>query len=109
MRYAIAVERDQVAAHFGRCERYELADIEGDQVVARQALANPGHEPGFLPRYLKEHGVQVVVCGGAGPRAVDLLAQLGVGISTGVSGGVDQVIAAIANGELISGESTCEH
>jgi len=109
VRYAIAVDGDQVAAHFGRCERYELADIEDDRVQGRTALANPGHEPGFLPRYLKEHGAQVVVCGGAGPRAVNLLAQLGVGMYVGVEGTVDETIAAICSGELIGGDSTCEH
>ena len=109
MRYAIALEDGQVSGHFGRCEGYEIVDIEDDQVVARGALSNPGHQPGLLPRYLKEHGVQVVVCGGAGPRAVSLLAELGVGIYMGVTGTADEVIEAICRGELIGGDNTCEH
>ena len=109
MRYAIAVDGDQVAPHFGRCERYELVDIEGEQVVARSEMDCPGQEPGLLPRLLKEHGAQVVVCGGMGPRAVDLLAKSGVGVFMGVSGTLDVVVGAIINGELIGGDSTCEH
>ena len=109
MRYAIAADADQVSPHFGRCERYELVDVDDGQVVARGALANPGHEPGLLPRLLKESGVQVLVCGGAGPRAVNLLAELGIGMFAGVSGNVEDAVAAILRGELIGGESTCEH
>lgn len=109
MRYAIATDADQVAPHFGRCERYEFVDIENRQVVARAQAPCPEHEPGVVPHFLKQHGAQVVVCGGAGPRAVDLLAELGVGMFMGVSGGLDAVIEAIRSGELIGGDSTCEH
>ncbi len=109
MRYAIAADGESVAPHFGRCERYEMLDIEGDQIVGREQVATPDHEPGVVPAFLKEHGAQVVVCGGAGPRAIDLLAQLGIGMFMGVSGSLDEVIGAILRSELVGGDSSCEH
>jgi len=109
MRYAIAADGDQVAPHFGRCERYVMVDITGGAEVAREDLLNPGHEPGLLPRLLNEEGVAFVVAGGAGPRAVSLLGELNIGVFLGTSGAIDEVVAQIASGELQPGESTCEH
>ena len=49
MRTAISTDGDRVAPHFGRCEAYTIVDIEEAEVVSREHIANPGHEPGFLP------------------------------------------------------------
>ncbi len=109
MRYAIAVDGDHVASHFGRCESYVLVDIHAGTEVARRELANPGHEPGLLPRLLNDEGVAYVVAGGAGPRAITLMHELNITAYVGVSGPVDEVIEQIGAGELEAGESTCEH
>jgi len=109
VRFGIAVDGDQVAPHFGRCERYELVDIEDGEVLRREATTNPGHEPGLLPRLLDEAGVGYIVCGGAGPRAVALLGQFGIELIVGVSGPLDEVIQKLTGGELAAGDSTCEH
>lgn len=109
MRYAIAADADQVAPHFGRCERYVLVDVHDGAEAAREELPNPGHEPGLLPRLLNEEGVAYVVAGGAGPRAINLLRELNIGIYVGVSGPIDEVVDEIIAGELEPGESACEH
>ena len=55
MRYAIACEGQQVAGHFGRCEYYELVDIQDGEVAERERLLSPGHgEPGELPRLMQQ-------------------------------------------------------
>ncbi|MGC9318878.1 MAG: NifB/NifX family molybdenum-iron cluster-binding protein [Armatimonadota bacterium] len=109
MRYAIATDGEHVAPHFGRCEKYTLVDIEGGEPAARQELLNPGHEPGRLPRLLDAHGVDRVVAGGAGQRAVTMLSMLEIGVCVGVTGTVDEAIREIASGELEGGENICEH
>jgi len=109
MRYAIASDGTQVAAHFGRCAQYELVDIEDGAVVGAETMPNPGHAPGLLPRLLAERDVGVLVAGGAGPRAVGLLGQLGIVACLGVSGPVHEAVAALSAGTLESGESACEH
>jgi len=107
--YAIAADGKRVATHFGRCEKYVLVDIDGGRESGRRVLSNPGHEPGLLPRLLSRHEVSYVVAGGAGPRAVGLLGELGIGVHIGVFGPVEDVIRQIAAGELPSGENACEH
>jgi predicted Fe-Mo cluster-binding NifX family protein len=109
MRIAVSTDGDRVAAHFGRCEAYTLADIEDGKVARSEVIANPGHEPGFLPGYLAERGVECIVAGGMGPRAHGLFAERGIQTIVGVSGSIADALNALAKGELESGESTCEH
>ena len=110
MRYAIACEGEQVAAHFGRCEYYELVDIRDGEVAERERLLSPGHgEPGELPRLMQQRQVDCVICGGAGPRAQNLFEEIGMDFVLGASGSLEEVIAALAAGELGSGEDGCFH
>ena len=109
MKVAVATDNGMVSAHFGRCSEYTLADIESDKVIQTEMVANPGHEPGFLPGFLAEHGVEVVICGGAGPRAQALFAERGIRMCMGVSGPVEQVLEQYAIGSLTAGTSTCDH
>jgi len=109
LQLAIATEGNQVSAHFGRCLSYTVVDIQDGQIVNKQEIPNPGHEPGFLPGYLAQKGVQCVIAGGAGPRAKDLFAEQGIEIITGVSGSVDSVLEDFMNGTLKTGVDTCDH
>ena len=109
MRVAVSTDGNMVAAHFGRCEAYTLADIEEAKVVKSETIANPGHEPGFLPGYLAERGVNCIVAGGMGPRAHGLFAEKQIETIVGVSGSVAAALEALAKGELKGGESTCDH
>lgn len=109
LKIAIATEGREVAAHFGRCPMYTIVDIENDQIVNKEVIANPGHEPGFLPGYLAQKGVQCVIAGGAGPRAKSLFAEQEIEIITGVSGSVDSALEHFINGTLETGADTCDH
>jgi len=109
MRFAIAVEQGQVADHFGRCEGFLLVDIDDGRELGREWLDCPSHEPGLLPRVMSEHQVDLVVCGGMGPRAQQLLAQFGLRALYGVAGPVDQVLLGLADGSIAAGDSTCHH
>jgi len=109
MRVAVSTDGDTVAAHFGRCEAYTLADLEDGKVLRSEVIANPGHEPGFLPGYLAQRGVECIVAGGMGPRAHALFAQRGIQVVVGVAGRVADALSALARGELEAGESTCDH
>ena len=72
MRIAVASEKEAVAEHFGRCETFMVFDTENEQIVKTEAVPNPGHRPGFLPRFLHDLGVQTIISGGMGGSAVEL-------------------------------------
>lgn len=106
---AVACDNNEVSPHFGRCERYLLARVDGADVQVVKWLENPGHAPGALPALMRQEGVQCVICGGAGPRAVALLAEAGIGLITGISGEPAAALQALANGTLQAGRTMCEH
>lgn len=106
---AISCDGDKVSAHFGRCEKYILFEEENGKLKEKKELPNPGHEPFFLPRFLKEKGVKKIICQGIGPRAIGLFEELGIEVIPGVSGETEKVIEKYLKKELESGESSCEH
>lgn len=109
MKIAIATDNGMVAAHFGRCPEYTIVDIEGKKIIKSEVIPNPGHEPGFLPRYLAEREVDCIIAGGMGPRAQGLFAQNNIETIIGVTGKVDNVVSDFINGRLQKGESSCNH
>ena len=106
MRIGISTDGELVAPHFGRCPVFTIADIEGD-TVSREVVQNPGHQPGLVPQFLHERGVECVVCSGMGMRARALFDELGIRAIMGVTGTVDEVIEKLKNGTLEGGESLC--
>lgn len=108
-RLAVATDGDEVSQHFGHCSQYTLVDIVDGHIKNKAVIANPGHQPGFLPRYLADKGVNYIIAGGMGTQAQSLFKEMGVEPILGVSGNIDEVIDAFINGTLQSGESLCEH
>jgi predicted Fe-Mo cluster-binding NifX family protein len=109
MKLAISTEGGNVAAHFGRCPAYTLIDITDGNVVAREEIPNPGHEPGFLPGYLADRGVGCIIAGGMGPRAQSLFAQRNITTIIGVQGPIPDVLEKFLKNELEAGEDLCDH
>ncbi len=114
MRVAIAYENGRVAMHFGRCPAFLIVDIDEDgNVISQNLVENPaivqGHTPGLVPGFLKNLGVNVIIAGGMGPKAVAMLESFGIQPILGVTGPVEEVLAAFIQGTLLSGESLCDH
>lgn len=107
MKIAISTDNNQVSAHFGRCRQYSIFDVEDNKVTGKTVIGTPGHQPGMLPPYLNEKGVNVVISGGMGPRAQNLFRELNIEPIIGVTGNVDDVILDYLQGKLETGESTC--
>ena len=109
MKVAISTENGYVSSHFGRCPSYTIVEIREGKIISREEIPNPGHQPGFLPRYLAERGVHCIIAGGMGPRAQDLFAQNNIETITGVQGQIDDVIEKFLKNELEAGEDLCDH
>ena len=76
----------------------------------RKTLRPPPHEPGVLPRWLHEQGVNVVVAGGMGQRAYQLFAQNDIKVIVGApASDPDDIVAAYLAGTLETGENVCDH
>lgn len=109
MKIAIAMDGTRVSEHFGHCQKYAIFTVQNSMIIRGEDLDSPGHEPGKLPRFLAEHGVNLVIAGGMGPRAIDLFHESGIDVILGASGDVDAVAQAYIRGDLTPGQSTCHH
>jgi len=108
MRVAISTDGDFVSAHFGRCPSFTLIDIENGKVTKKTEVANPGHQPGAIPQFLHQKGVNCIVAGGMGMRAVSFFEEYSIKTIVGVSGKIDEVIEQLKKGALEGGESLCK-
>ena len=109
MKIAIATEAGQVCPHFGHTPFFTFAVVEEGVVVEKKEVPNPGHEPGFLPKWMKEQGVQLIITGGVGSKAQELFKSLSIEVIAGASGPVEKVLAAFVDGTLTGGKSLCTH
>ena len=108
MKVAISTDGEFVSAHFGRCPSFTIVDIEEGKITKKEVVDNPGHQPGFIPQFLHEKGVNCIVAGGMGMRATGLFNQFGIQGIVGVSGKIDETIEKLQKGTLEGGESLCK-
>ncbi|HQK52442.1 MAG TPA: NifB/NifX family molybdenum-iron cluster-binding protein [Myxococcota bacterium] len=114
--FALPVEGDEgldseVCQHFGHAAGFALVDVEGDRIASCRVVVNPmaqNHQPGMLPGFVRSTGANVLLAGGMGPRAVDLLQGYGIEVATGVEGRVRDVVTAYLAGR-VAGITPCDH
>jgi predicted Fe-Mo cluster-binding NifX family protein len=110
MKIAVASEGKMVTGHFGHCENFNIFEVENNQIVKAQSIPNPGHKPGFLPNFLNDMGVKVIISGGMGGGAVEIFNEKGIEVITGASGNADKAVQKFIEGSLKSTDSVChEH
>ena len=112
MRYAIPVSSGMVSPHFGHCEHFALidADEQTKEILKKELVPSPGHQPGLLPEWLAEQGVAFVIAGGMGSRAQSLFQQNRIGVIVGtMESDPEKAILSYLNGQLATGDNTCDH
>ncbi|MDK2933277.1 MAG: hypothetical protein PWP27_1087 [Clostridiales bacterium] len=110
MKIAVASEGKLVAQHFGHCERFNIFTVQEGKITDSQFVQNPGHKPGFLPNYLNDLGVNVVISGGMGGGAIEIFNAKGIQVITGASGDAEETVRKFLAGSLQSNGSIChEH
>ncbi|MGI6445214.1 MAG: P-loop NTPase [Candidatus Ozemobacteraceae bacterium] len=110
IKIAVASDNKSVTGHFGHCQTFEIYEAEDGKIVKSESLANPGHKPGFLPNYLHEKGVNVIISGGMGGGAVEIFNENGIEVIVGAKGESKAAAEAYLKGALQSTGSVChEH
>lgn len=108
MKIAVASLGNTVAGHFGHCENFNIYDVEDNKIVSEKSIPNPGHRPGFLPNYLHELGVNVIISGGMGGGAIEIFDEHGIQVVTGASGVARTAAEGFVGGTLKSTGSVCD-
>ena len=110
LKIAVASEKAQVTEHFGHCVNFNLFEVENDEIVKQVSIPNPGHKPGFLPNFLNDLGVNVIISGGMGGGAIEIFNDKNIEVVVGATGDARTAVEAWTKGELKSTGSVChEH
>ncbi|MGE4351806.1 MAG: NifB/NifX family molybdenum-iron cluster-binding protein [Bdellovibrionales bacterium] len=108
---AVPLENGKLCQHFGHCASFALIHVDSNEAIAdRRDVDAPPHEPGLLPAWLAERGVELVICGGMGARALELFAQRGISVLTGAPADTpEKLVQAHLDGSLTPGANVCDH
>ena len=109
---AIPLAGGRLCMHFGHCEQFALLDVDaaGKEILNSRQVAPPPHQPGLLPRWLHEQGVNLVIAGGMGGRAQGIFAGQGIEVIVGAPAeSPESIVRSYLDGSLQSGENLCDH
>jgi predicted Fe-Mo cluster-binding NifX family protein len=112
MRIAVPVSNGRLAQHFGHCEKFALVDVDPatKAITASTEVEAPEHQPGLLPPWLKERGVNLIIAGGMGSRAHSLFQEASIEVVTGApSDSAAAIIRQYLDGNLVTGDNACDH
>lgn len=99
-----------VGQHFGKVPDYAILDMESGQLSYVENTSEHRGGVGMPPELLAKAGVDVLLCAGLGPKAVDMLTSLGIEVYVGAKGTVGETIAAYQAGKLCRAdrENACD-
>ncbi|MBR4164100.1 MAG: FKBP-type peptidyl-prolyl cis-trans isomerase [Solobacterium sp.] len=109
MKIAVTYENGTVFQHFGRTQNFKIYEIENNQIISDEVIGNNGIGHEALADYLKEFGVEVLICGGMGQGAQNALAQAGIEVYAGAQGDADEAVKAYLAGTLENTGANCDH
>ena len=73
----------EIDSHFGRCEYFIIIKIKNNKIINSEAIKNIGvhHSHGVgisAAEIVGKSGAKIVISGNFGPKAIDVLKQLGI-------------------------------
>ncbi len=110
MKIAIPYDNGQIFQHFGQTEQFKLYTAEEKDIENAVIVGTNGSGHGALCGFLKGCGVTTLVCGGIGAGARTALAEVGIDVYPGVSGGADDAAKALLDSTLtFNANVQCDH
>lgn len=110
MKIAIPVENGRLHSHFGGSRQFAIVEVNAPTraILHAETLPAPEHTPGAFPRWLGGLGVNAVIVGGIGQRAMALFAQNGINVVAGQPGEtVENLVEAYLGGALNAQPEAC--
>ena len=110
MKIAVTYENGEIFGHFGHTEQFKVYEIEEGKVVSSEVLDTNGSGHGALAGFLKNLGVDVLICGGIGMGAQMALREAGIKLFGGACGNADEAVEAfLANALKYDPDAKCDH
>ena len=110
MRIVVPVENEKLCPHFGHCASFAMFDADKGEFTRLADEPAPPHEPGLLPRWLGEKGVNLIIAGGMGGRTQTLFSERNIQVVVGAP--ADSPVAIVMQyleGKLQTAANACTH
>ena len=110
MKIAVTHQMGQIFQHFGHTAEFKLYDVTDGEITGIKVVSTNGSGHGALAGFLKENGVDTVICGGIGGGAQEALKQAGIRCFGGVNGSCDAAVVALLSEKLsFNPDVRCDH
>jgi len=112
MKVAVPTEKGVLCPHFGHCSEFTVFDVDRETKTIQQAdtIPAPVHQPGLLPGWLAERGIEMVIAGGMGQRAIALFNAAEITVCTGaLTSSPEDLVMEYLNESLQLTENTCDN
>ena len=110
MKIAVTYAEGMIFQHFGHTEQFKIYTVEEGKIVSAEVVDTNGSGHGALSGFLKEHGVDILICGGIGGGARVALADAGIRLYPGAMGDADTQGESLLAGSLAYNPDTvCNH
>jgi predicted Fe-Mo cluster-binding NifX family protein len=101
----------EISMHFGRSPYFTIIKFENNEIKEISAIEILGKHSGGskTPAEIAlNSGVDVLICGNLGPKAVSMISENGIEVYSGASGKVKDAFKAWKNGMLqLADENSC--
>ena len=112
MKFAIPTYNKKLCLHFGHCEVFTIieADENSKEILSKEEITPPPHEPGVLPKWLSEQKVSAIIAGGMGSRARSLFEEYNIKVIVGANeANPEKAVLDYLNDTLETGINACDH
>ena len=113
MKIAVPVTSDNfIDGHFGHCEYYGIYTISEDNKITDTKKISSPQGCGCksdIATVLAADGVKVMLAGGIGGGAVNVLNHNGIDVIRGCAGKADDVVKLFIEGLVTDSGNTCDH
>ena len=110
MKIAVTYENGKIFQHFGHTSQFKIYDTENGQITSSEVVDTNGSGHGALAGFLRQYGVDTLICGGIGGGAQAALAEADIRLYGGASGEADAAVNALLSGNLgYDPDVHCDH
>lgn len=101
---------DKIAEHFGRCNTYTFLNEKGKVLEIIDNTSEHMGGKGLPPELMKEHGADVLLCRGLGPKALSLCGEFGIDIYVHPAETAEEIFEMWKNNQLqkATSQDVCE-
>jgi len=113
MKIAVPVMKDgQIDGHFGHCEFYKIFTISEQNQIQEVLTINSPQGCGCksdIAYTLAENGVKLMLAGGIGNGAINVLNSQGINVVRGCAGNAAEVVSQYFAGLITDNGKSCNH